>query len=331
MKHPCPYQAIDGEPIVKVLLDADVLLELFINRGGFVEDVERLLAEIDKSPKVEVYVTDKCLKRIRLEEELGERAALYVEKILRGRVIKISGSIRDEARTYCLRDFDSAEEVVCAKNEQLDAIVTLNPQNFDGTNNLLIWSVEDLFARLQLNKNWLIPYAEEKPVIVMLDACYTGKISLVNEFHTAILWEPKGFDIIHFSGHGAFTKLRERINFYWKPQIKLDDELDNWITSDEALLLFRNSYWLLKKNRSCKSRNLHTIYSSKYLHKDLLKVLLDKFPNKNVNNCYGLPFHYSPHQLQFSQHNRWIWCLKLSLTIALGIKPGYDPKIALRT
>jgi hypothetical protein len=208
----------------------------------------------------------------------------------------------------------------------------------------LIPYAEEKPVGLQLNENWFIPYAEEKPasfssgsasffpeispkkVIVINGAVGYGKSSF---FHT--LLEHLKSDIFHFSVHGEFTKLREKVNLSWKPQIKFDDEFDNWIASDEALLLFRSSHWLLKNNRSCKSRISHTIYSSKYLHKYLLKVLLDKFPNKNVNNCYGLPFHYSPHQLQFSQHNRWIWCLKLSLTIALGIKPGYDPKIVFRT
>lgn len=63
MKHTYLDQSIDDEPKVKVLIDADVVLELFINRRGFVEDFEKLLAEIETSPQVEMYVTNKCLKR----------------------------------------------------------------------------------------------------------------------------------------------------------------------------------------------------------------------------------------------------------------------------
>lgn len=152
MKHPDLDQSIDDEPRVKVLIDADVLLELFINRRGFVEDVEKLLAEIETSRQVEVYVTNKGLKRIRLEEGLSENAALQIEEIFCGRVITISNAIRDEARTYSLPDFDSAEEVACAKNEQLNAIITLNPQNFDGST-LPIWSVANLLERVLLEKS----------------------------------------------------------------------------------------------------------------------------------------------------------------------------------
>lgn len=134
-----------------------MVLELFINREGFVEDAEKLLMEVAQSQEIEVYVTDKCLKRIRLElgdtdDQLGEQAAYKVEAMLNGRIIQIDRSIREQARTFPLRDFDSAEELACATAMQLDAIVTQNSPNFDGAT-LTIWSVEDLLKRLQLEKN----------------------------------------------------------------------------------------------------------------------------------------------------------------------------------
>lgn len=328
MEHPYLYQLIDDEPKVKVLADADVLLECFINRGRFIEDAERLLTEIEQSQQIEVYVTDKCLKRIQLElgERLGEDAVLYVKKILHNRIIEISKSIRDEARTYCLPDFDSAEEVVCAKTEQLNAIVTLNPKNFDGINDdFLIWSVEELFAMLQLKKNLLIQYEQKKPAIFM-----SGSFS----FSTEIRREEA---IEVFIGHGGVgktymplvsgstirgilqhylgrlglsssPKTREIINLSWIKQIKTDD-FDNWITSNKALLLLLGNNY-----RTCESKISHTKYSSK----DLLKLILDKSPNNNKNKYYKLPFFYSPHQLELLQNSRWIWRFKLSLTIALG-------------
>lgn len=152
MKHPYLYQPIDDEPKVKVLLDADILLELFVNRSGFVEDVERLLAEIKKSQQVEVYITDKCLKRIRIEDDLGDKASSFVEKMVRGRVIKIDSDIRALARVTCLPDYDSAEELACANARNLDAIITQNPLNFDGST-LPIWSVASLLERISLEKS----------------------------------------------------------------------------------------------------------------------------------------------------------------------------------
>lgn len=123
----------------RVLIDADVFLELFINRSGFVEDTEKLFLELAQSPQIEAYVTNKCLKRVRLElgdtdEQLGEQAACKVEALLNGRIIHINQDLREEARKSALRDFDSAEELTCAIAMELDAIVTQNSQNFNGAN-----------------------------------------------------------------------------------------------------------------------------------------------------------------------------------------------------
>lgn len=326
MEHPYLYQPINDQPKVKVLLDADVLLECFINRSGFIEDAERLLTEVEQSQQIEVYATDKCLKRTQLQlgGKLGEDAVLYVKKILHNRIIEISKSIRDEARTYCLPDFDSAEELVCAKNEQLNAIVTLNPKNFDGINDFLIWSVEDLLARLQLNKNLLIQYEQKEPAIFM-SGSFSSSLEIRRE---------EAIEVFMFCGSGksdmsfvsgstirgilqhylgrlgllSSPKTREIINLSWIKQIKTDD-FDNWITSNKALLLLLGNNY-----RTCESKIYHTRYSSK----DLLKLILDKSPNNNKNKYYKLPFFYSPHQLELLQNSRWIWRFKLSLTITLG-------------
>jgi PIN domain len=181
MKHTYLDQSIDDEPRVKVLLDADVLLELFVNRSGFVEDIERLLAEIETSRQVEVYITDKCLKRIRIEDELGDEASSFVEEMVRGRVIKIDSDIRALARVSCLQDYDSAEELACANARNLDAIITQNPQNFDGST-LPIWSVADLLNRVLLEKS-LEKACEYQD---LQQGLFVGS-----------------FNIIYFTGHGT--------------------------------------------------------------------------------------------------------------------------------
>ncbi len=153
MKTPDIYKSTGGNPKIRVLVDADVWLELFINRSSFVENAEKLqqlLLDPEYSPWIEVYTTSKCLRRIRYElgesdSNLGEDAVAYVET-MGVKVIPIDESLREKARTYSLRDFDSAEEVACATANNLDAIITLNPQNFDGAN-LPIWSVSS-FAKL---------------------------------------------------------------------------------------------------------------------------------------------------------------------------------------
>jgi PIN domain len=147
----------DRQRKMKVLVDADIILEFFINRGEFVEEAEDLLMRIDGAQQVEAYITSKCLKRIYLElgtqdTNLGEQAVAQIESLFCDRVIEIDCTIREKARTSSLRDFDSAEEVSCATSMNLDAIVTQNPQNFLDSP-LPIWSVVDLRDRLLLEKD----------------------------------------------------------------------------------------------------------------------------------------------------------------------------------
>lgn len=134
---------------MRVLVDSDTILELFIHRKGFVEDVEMFCEIVQQQSKVEAYITDKCLKRIHSEDGLGEDAASFVEKIFYGRVISIDRNIQQSARESCLRDYDSAEEVACAKAKLLNGIVTHNLQNFEGED-LPVWLITNLLRRLQL-------------------------------------------------------------------------------------------------------------------------------------------------------------------------------------
>lgn len=148
------HKSARGKSRVRILIDADVFLELFINRSGFVKDIEKLFLELAQSQQIEAYVTNKCLKRVRLElgdtdEQLGEQAAYKVEALLNGRIIHINQNHREEARKSALRDFDSAEELTCAIERDLDAIVTQNSQNFDGAN-LPVLSVSNFLERNHL-------------------------------------------------------------------------------------------------------------------------------------------------------------------------------------
>lgn len=145
----------------KILFDADVILELFLNRSGFVENIEKLLEEIKKNNLVELYITNKCLKRVSLElddedKEVAEKSVAFIERIFDDhRIIKIDDALKEQARKYVLPDFDSAEELACVVEMGLDAIVTHNPSNFgviceNGMSRLKIWHIKTLYYRLSL-------------------------------------------------------------------------------------------------------------------------------------------------------------------------------------
>jgi Npun R1517 len=142
---------------MRVLVDADVVLELFINRGRLVEEAEELLMNASHSQFLEVYTTDKCLKRVcselgETDSDLSKQAVSYVEAIFNGRIITIDSILKQQARESPLRDFDSAIELACATAMHLDAIITQNPQNFEGSN-LPIWLLADFLKHLHSLEN----------------------------------------------------------------------------------------------------------------------------------------------------------------------------------
>ncbi len=66
MKSSYLYKSTADNPRIRVLVDADVVLEIFINRSGFVEDIEKLqqlLVTQKDSQWLEVYITSKCLRK----------------------------------------------------------------------------------------------------------------------------------------------------------------------------------------------------------------------------------------------------------------------------
>lgn len=215
---------------MRVLVDADVVLELFINRSGFVEDAEKLLIEIGQSQQIEVYVTDKCLKRIRLElsatdDQLGELAAYKVKAMLNSRIIKIDSNIREQARKSSIKDFDSAEEVACATILNFDAIVTQNPQNFDEAI-LPIWSVNQLIqyqieCQNQINsknREWAIAEKMPLPQFRFLHISYQKKEKMVQSnlclvFSVAIQYINRGLPLEDLIEEGRIGLIRAAEKF----------------------------------------------------------------------------------------------------------------------
>jgi sulfur-carrier protein len=135
----------------RVLADADLILEFFINRDKYIEDVEIFMNMIDSSV-FNVFITDKCSKRLCLDtddESIANEAMNCIGRIFKGYIIEINQQIREEARRLDIMDFDSAEECVCASIHNIDAIITLNRHNFEGAF-IPILSIKDLLVREKL-------------------------------------------------------------------------------------------------------------------------------------------------------------------------------------
>ncbi len=144
--------------MIKLLVDADLILELFVNRDTYCEEAERLFEILDHLSPIEIYVTELCLYKIKsflsnFNSELGQKAVSFITKSLNVLILPFDKNIRDYARNLPINDFESAVEIAFAVQKNIGAIITLNPENFVGAN-LSILSIDQFLNRLFLEQTW---------------------------------------------------------------------------------------------------------------------------------------------------------------------------------
>ena len=137
---------------MKILIDADILLEALLNRDGLTKQAEELWKFIESKPKlIKAYITSFGLEKINLmikataNFEISEEIALSIRNLVS--VYFVDHEIMQQARSLKLIDFESAIETVCALQMNAKAIVTHSPCFFDSEEeviNLSIWSVDEL-------------------------------------------------------------------------------------------------------------------------------------------------------------------------------------------
>ena len=139
--------------MIKILVDADLILEVLMNRHKSVEHVRQLLDRVH--PSVQMYLTDVGWQKIydyasRLRStQIAEIVVGWLQEKIQ--ICSIDQSILHQARSSPLRDFESAVELACASYRGLDAIVTHKQDDFAGDNNtFFVWSVTEFWVRVTL-------------------------------------------------------------------------------------------------------------------------------------------------------------------------------------
>ncbi|MEG3890102.1 PIN domain-containing protein [Microcoleus sp. Z1_A1] len=158
---------------MQIQVDPSLILEALLNRSQFVEDAENCW-QILKLPHVQGYITESGLNGIHSYlrdlngEPIADEVVLNIKK-LHIKVCPVNPGIQEKARSLPIRHFESAMEVACAIEMNVSAIVTQNPQKFEGSG-LSILSVSDLSKRSQLEEILLNRsfYQQEKPVQLCL-------------------------------------------------------------------------------------------------------------------------------------------------------------------
>lgn len=144
--------------MLRILVDADLILEALMNRNNCVEDVSNLLDIVH--PLIQIYITDVGWQKIynyinRLQNsQVAELVVTCLQEKIK--ICPIDNNILQQARSSPVEDFESAVELVCLSHRQLHAIVTHKPENFaDAPHQFWIWSTADLWVRANLELRYI--------------------------------------------------------------------------------------------------------------------------------------------------------------------------------
>lgn len=135
---------------MRVLVDTNVILDLFLEREPFVNDAEALFKAIE-TQQLGGFVTATTLTDIfyivrkQRNREIAKQAIFRILTAMQ--VCTVDRSILEAAISSQMPDFEDAIQLACAMSENLDAIVTRDVQDFTRTN-LPILSAGTLIARL---------------------------------------------------------------------------------------------------------------------------------------------------------------------------------------
>ena len=112
---------------MKVLLDTNVVLDLFLNRQPFVNDAATIW-QANANRQIEVFVTAVTLPTIYyITRKAADHAtARHAVQLLLASVgiAGVDYAVLANAETLPLKDYEDAIQVAAAQSQQLDAIVT---------------------------------------------------------------------------------------------------------------------------------------------------------------------------------------------------------------
>ncbi|MEG3861410.1 PIN domain-containing protein [Microcoleus sp. herbarium12] len=152
---------------MRIQVDSNLILEALLNRTQFIGDARNCWLLLGL-PHVQGYITESGLNQIRFhlskveDEQTADEVVSEIKKIIN--VCLVNRCIEDKARSLNIREFESAIEVACAIEMDVSAIVTQNPQKFEGSG-LSILSVSDLSERNQLEERLNKPSLPSLPIL----------------------------------------------------------------------------------------------------------------------------------------------------------------------
>ncbi|MGJ5676284.1 MAG: PIN domain-containing protein [Nostochopsis sp.] len=139
--------------MIKILFDADLILEALMNRNGCGEEVSKFLDKVH--PLIQMYITDIGWQKIYTyashlrDNKVAEIVIDWLKEKIK--ICHVDQTILQQARTSALEDFESAVELCCVSYEKLDAVVTHKLSDFtQDSPKYYVWSVAELWVRANL-------------------------------------------------------------------------------------------------------------------------------------------------------------------------------------
>lgn len=154
---------------MRVLVDADLVLERFLQRSKFLEKAKNLFKQILVSENLEAYITDIGLEKIaKISSKLATKNKINAESLIinqlqnkyKFKVFKVDQDILNKARKFDLIDFESAVELTCAIAGNFDGIITEYSPKFGNYINLV-----DILSVTELEKKFLDSIYEKEPTM----------------------------------------------------------------------------------------------------------------------------------------------------------------------
>lgn len=142
--------------MIRVMVDADLILEALLNRKLPEVEMQSVLDGVSPNrQRMEMHVTDLGLQKIKLmavrlqDRQAADMAIEWVRH--RVKTFAVGKAMLQAACLSPLRDFESAVELASASFLHLDAIVTHKPDDFGAkVQSFPVWSPEKLRERLFL-------------------------------------------------------------------------------------------------------------------------------------------------------------------------------------
>ncbi len=137
---------------MRVLLDTNIILDFFLERKPFFHDAAKLFDAI-ADRRIEGFITASSVTDIfyicrRQTQNLEEPRQILTKTLALLSICPVDRDILGTALKSSLADFEDAVQIACAEAQNLEAIITRNPQDFQ-TANIPVISASQIMEQLK--------------------------------------------------------------------------------------------------------------------------------------------------------------------------------------